>query len=347
MKDKFKIAFFGKDSHAGCMIDMFQDALPQHPLVESVDWETTFSRFGKAVLPMRGEKYLLENIKQYDLIFLQSGQITPETEKLFDDLGLWGHIVLCDFYDEQRFETKYLNRCLLYMKRSWQDYYIPKGFNNIIPIPPSVMSFYPNIVPSGHYGKRDLPVTCTLPQPNRGRGYPRDMVAKIIKDTDWKLSDGTTATLTLFYSCGSVVSMAATLYRAELTPPPPYVNWWYIYMHVLRRTKILFTAIHSEIGDIGENRTWEALGSGVVLFTNKIEIQGLEPYIDGVHYIKIDINDIPKAINRAKELLVDEAELKKIAEAGFEFSMKYHSSKARINYVMEEIIKRLKEKSNV
>jgi len=253
MKDKFNIGFFGKDSHAGCLIEMFQDALPNHPNVESVDWETTFTRFGKEALPMRGEEYLLENIKKYDLIFLQSGQISPEIEKLFDDFRLWGHTVVCDFYDEQRYETKWLDKCLLYMKRSWDNRFIPKGFNNIIPISPSIMSFYPDIAPSGIYGIRDLPITCTLLQANRGRGYPRDTVADAVKNADWKLSNGTTANLTLFYSCGSVVSMAATLYRLDLTPPAPRVNWWYIYMHVLRRTKILFTAIHSEDGDIGEN----------------------------------------------------------------------------------------------
>lgn len=347
MKDKFKIAFFGKDSHAGCMIDMFQDALHSHPTVEHVDFETTFTRFGKTVVPMCGEKYLLENIKQYDIIFLQSGQIIPETEKLFDDLGLWGHTVVCDFYDDQRFETKWLNRCLLYFKRSWQNDYIPREFNNILPLPPCVFDFYPNIVPFGTYGIRDFSVTCTLMQGNRGRGWPRDIVSKAVKDADWTLYNGELAPLTLIYGSGLNISNPATLYRTELTYLYPSLNWWNIYMHVLKRTKILFNATHSEFGDIGENRTWEALGSGVVLFTNKIEAEGQQPYIDGVHYIKIDLDNIPKAINRAKELLMNEAELKKIAEAGFEFSMEYHSGKARINYVMEEIIKRLKEKSNV
>lgn len=348
MKDKFKIAFFGKDSHAGCMIDMFQDALPGHPNVESVDFETTFARFGKAnVVPMRGEKYLLENIKKYDLIFLQAEQIAlnPEIciEKIFDDLGLWGHTVLCDFKDNQIFEKQYLSKCLLYFKRSWQDGFIPREFNNILPIPPCVFDFYPNIVPSGTYGIRDLSVTCTLMQGNRGRGWPRDIVAKAVKDADWTLPNGELAPLTLFYGVGQNVSNAATFYRTELSWPTPYLNWWNVYMHILKRTKILFNAIHSEVGDIGENRTWEALGSGVVLFTNKIEAEGQQPYIDGVHYVKIDLDDIPKAINRAKELLMNETELKKIAETGFDFSMKYHSSQARINYVMEEIIKRLKK----
>lgn len=342
VKDKFKIAFFGKDSHAGGILDMFQDALLGHPNVESVDWETTFTRFGKVVLPMRGEKYLLENIKQYDLIFLQSEQITPEIEKLFDDLGLWGHTVLCDFKDSQFFETQYLPKCLLYFKCSWQDIYIPKEFNNIFPIPLSVLSFYPTIVPSNFYKIRDFPVTCTLPQADCG--YPRDLIVKEVKNADWQFSKGEIGHLTLFYSSGWVISSAATLYRSELMPAPPSVNWWYIYMHVLKRTKILFTGVPS--GTIGDHRTWEALGSGVLLFTDKIEIEGQQPYIDGVHYIKIDVNDIPKAIKRAKELLMNEAELKKIAEAGFEFSMKYHSSKARMNYVMEEVIKQLKEKEN-
>lgn len=342
MKDKFNIAFFGEDSHAGCFIDMFQDALPSHPNVESIDFETTFPRFGKVVMPMVGKTYLLENIKKYDLIFLQIGQITPEMEKLFDDLGLWKHTVVCDFYDEQRFETKWLSKCLLYLKRSWQKECIPQGFNNFIPLPPSIMNFYPDIVPSDLYGIRDLSVTCTLPQGTHGRDCPRDFLARAVKDADWLLPSGELAQLTLFFGSGKIISSAATLYRVELAPLPPRVNWWYIYMHMLKRTKILFTAIHSETGDIGENRTWEALGSGVVLFTNKIEAEGQQPYIDGVHYIKIDMDDIPKSINRAKELLADELELKKIAEAGFEFSMKYHSSTARINYVMEEITKRLK-----
>jgi hypothetical protein len=351
MKDKFKIGFFCADSHAGMMIELFQDALEKHTMVESVDWETTFSKFGKHVLVAVGKQFLINNINKYDLIFIQL-EIVPSVRKLFDDLDLWSKIIIYDIKDDQKFidpityqlSTEYVDKPLLYIKRSWDEYHVPKGRKNIIPLDFGIMSAYLDVLPNNYFARRDLPITSTLMQGNN-ENIPRNVITNLIRKADWPNINDEVIQVTLFYSTGFQVGLGHTLYRHELNPPPPYINLWYIYMHILSRTKILFTAAaHNATGD---TRTWEAFSRGPLVFIDNIPIPQPNPLVAGEHYIKIDIRNPEKIITQAKELLKDETERAKIAKAGHEHAVKYHSSQARVNYVMDEIVKRLKEKENV
>lgn len=351
MNNKFKIGFFCTDSHAGMMIEIFQDALEKHSLVESVDWERSFTKFNKHWLKSVGKQFLIDNINKYDLIFIQL-EIIPSVRKLFDDLKLWNKIVIYDIKDDQKFidpvtyeySTEYIDKCLLYIKRSWNIREVPKDRKNIIALDFSVMNAYLEVLPNDYYVRRDLPITSTLMQGNR-KDVPREILVNLIRKTDWQNINDEVMQLTLFYSTGFQVGLGHTLYRNELTPEAPNINWWYIYMHILSRTKILFTATsHAATGD---TRTWEAFSRGPLVFIDDIPIPQPNPLIAGEHYIKIDINKPEQVISQAKELLRDETQRAKIAKAGQEHAIKYHSSQARIDYVMNEIVKRLREKENV
>jgi hypothetical protein len=349
MKDKFKIGFFCTDSHASMLLDLFQEALPNHPRVDSVDWEGTFTRFGKKVLPEVGVQFLINNITKYDLIFIELESIPPKL-KLFDDLKLWDKTIIYDTKDDQKIvdpatyklSTEYVDKCLMYIKRSWDEHWLPTNRKNIIPLDFGVLNSYLNVVPHNHYNRRDLPITNTFLQGKRAN-CPRDIITHAIKKYDWPVINDEVMQVTLFYSIGYQIGSGHVGYRTELNPAPPNINWWYTYMHILSRTKILFTgASHSATGD---TRTWESFSRGPLVFIDHIPIPQPNPMIAGKHYIKIDVLDMEGMIQQAKELLKDEPERARIAKAGYEHAITYHSSKARVNYVMDELIKRLQEKN--
>jgi len=347
MKNKFKIGFFCRNSHADMIIDLFQDALSTHPRVESVDWEWTFTRFGKKILPEVGVRFLIDNITKYDLIFVELESIPPR-RKLFDDLKLWNKIIIYDIKDDQKivdpttyeYSNEYVEKPLLYIKRSWDESWLPANRKNMIPLDFGILNSYLNVIPHDYYNIRDLSITNTFIQ-GRRPNVPRDIITHAIKNYDWPIINDEVTQVTLFYSTGYQIGLGHVGYRTEQNPVPPNINWWYVYMHILSRTKILFTgASHSATGD---TRTWEAFSRGPLVFIDQIPIPQSNPMIAGEHYIKIDVSNIENMIKQANELLKDEPGRARIAKAGYDHAVRYHSSQARVNYVMDEIIKRLQE----
>jgi len=354
---KFKIAFFGGDSHAGTINDMFQDALPKHPQVEFVDFEWVSSRWGKHWMDNKSQQYMIDNIDQYDLIFQNPHSmyehITPGLEGTLDAKNLWKKVVLYDPVDDSSFHHEHLRKkCLLYAKRAWEDAQfvslalgkfskdgIPVPIDNLIPMDFPLFQEYLDVVPMDFYKPRDMHVTCTL---NQIAGTtPRGRVAKAFELTDFSdiFSSVMPVHKTFVYTSNWHLSSAATAYRDEITPPMPRINWWYVYMHLLRRTQILFGAgNHSAVGD---HRTWEAFGSGALVVTDRIPVQNPNNPEPGKHYIEFDLDNIPRTMATVKELLRDDTERKRMAQAGLDHAIKYHSSDARIAYVMSEAIKRL------
>lgn len=341
---KFKIAFFGGDSHAGTINDMFQDSLPYHPNVERVDFQWTSFRLGKYVLDNVDRFAILEKVKQgeYDLIFQNVYEIDagcPGWLETIDKYNLWDKVVLYDIADDGSWHyEQYRKKCLLYLKRAWETHLYPKApLDNVIPLDFPLFRWYLEVVPMNYYPLRDMAVTCTLPQ-LRDRSLARGLVVHTVRETDWEPVEGWIQQLTLFYSSGWTLSSAATSYREPIDPPAPAINWWYVYMHMLRRTKILFGAAnHSACGD---HRTWESFGSGALVITSDIRVPNPNNPVPGEHYIKFDLDDPQKTIKIAKELLKDHTERERIAKAGLEHAIKYHSSDARVDYVIQEILKR-------
>lgn len=337
MKEKLNIAFIGGDSHAGTINDFFQDALPYHERVANVDFEWTSTRWGKHARDSVNIGDILSRVDQYDLFFINAYEARPEVLAIYPHI--WDKLVLYDINDDQHFHYhENQKKCLLYLKRSWDDRDIPNHRDNIIPIDFALLQPYLDVIPEEFYPDRDMHVTCTLPQARNGSA--RAFVVKTVKDADWPYVHDFVTQLTLFYSSGWVLSSAATAYRGEINPAPPHINWWYVYMHMLRRTRILFNAAnHTAVGD---HRTWEQFSSGALVITDRIAVPSPNLPEPGKHYIKFDMANPEKTIALAKELLQDDAEREKIAKAGREHAIKWHSSRARVDFVMSEAIKRLK-----
>lgn len=352
MKDKLDIAFLGGDSAGGIINDMFQDGLSNHPRVNKVNFECVFERFGKMPFEPTPAEEIIDNITKYDIIFVKSDEIGDEREALFDKLGLWDRVVINDCKDDQHVEEKYTPKCLLCLKRSWDTEFLPKDLSRTVPLAYSIMDSYYNCIPLSFYPAhnhktyspqgRDMQVTCTLPQCYRG--VPRDILAHAVKNYAWGRTSPEHGShniqLTLVYTGGWLYSSMGTWYRHPIQMPYPEVNWWYIYMHFLRRSQVIFTAAsHSAVCDV---RQWESMSSGALVFIDFFDVPMPHPFEEGKHFIKIDMKDLPGTFKKAQDLLSNNEERQAIAQAGFEHGRLYHSTRARMDYVFDEIDKRKK-----
>jgi len=124
------------------------------------------------------------------------------------------------------------------------------------------------------------------------------------------------------------------------------LNWWYVYMHFLRRTKILFTASGGpyDRASGGDRREGEALTSGALVFMGKSTIMDAmpHPFVHGKHLFYFDMDDansMAESIALAKSFLAKEkeGERKAIAEACWKHACEYHRSRNYVDYAMEII----------
>lgn len=339
--------------------EMFQDGLPNHPKVEKVDFETVFPRWGNVLFPPTPVKEIQDKLASYDLIFLQcdiadsQGNLIGSSNwsPLIENLKLWDRVIALDVKDDQTLVKQFVNKPLVYFKRSYDKKFIPEGNTKVLPLAYAILDEYYDAIPWEYYNNRDHPVysphgrdiavLCTLPQ--CFRGVPRDNLVAAIKKYDWGLlgekRQNHNIQVTLAYTCGWLYSSTSVWFRHPRDFEFPQVNWWYIYMHLMHRAQIVFTASsHSAICDI---RTWEAFSSGALVCIDFIDVPMPHPFIPGEHFLKLDVKDFPGTFEKAKELLDDNTERERIAMAGYEHGKKYHSVKARMDYVFEEIEKRM------
>ena len=231
--------------------------------------------------------------------------------------------------------SEHKEKPLAYIKCSYRSWH--EDIKNIIHLDYGILQSYIDVVPRGMYKDRDTAIFCSLQQGSR-LTKTRDIIVNTIKTTDWRATGpghgGILNTVTLIYTCSQPRG-----YRNNPNPPFPNIDWWAIYMHMMARSKIVVTGAAAP--RLGDSRTWEAFSSGALIVIDKIDIPMPNPLIAGKHYIKFDFDNIPKTIATIKELLKDKTEREKIAAAGFEHAIKYHSSKTRVAYMMDGIIERM------
>ena len=112
-------------------------------------------------------------------------------------------------------------------------------------------------------------------------------------------------------------------------------NFFYDFLKLQKQCKIIFTA-QPELVD-GDNRTWEALASGSLVFCERSLIPVDHPLIDGYHCLFFDANSIfsiKKAIEKAKYYLNNQLPREKIAKNGMEFTKKYHMGTNRVQQML-------------
>ena len=118
-------------------------------------------------------------------------------------------------------------------------------------------------------------------------------------------------------------------------------------MHLLRRTKVVFTSTGFPSFWGADRRSSEAISSGALVFADKPVVQMSPPFEHGKHLFFFDsksANGINEALRLAKSFISKErsGEREQIAQAGLEHALTYHRSKNYVDYMMEIILRELK-----
>jgi len=80
-------------------------------------------------------------------------------------------------------------------------------------------------------------------------------------------------------------------------------------------------------------RFWEILAAGAACFTQKLNIRIPHPFEDGVNIVEFMTHD--EFVDKVKFYLDRPEELKRIALAGYQHLVKYHTTRERARYILE------------
>lgn len=107
------------------------------------------------------------------------------------------------------------------------------------------------------------------------------------------------------------------------------------YFEYLAKTKIAVSSgPHQWCGD---SRGAEAVANKCLYMSNEFFDLMPNPPISGQHWIKFNPLDTDELYNELQFLLIYPRFIKEISENGYERCMKYHTSKARMQYVLQKI----------
>lgn len=354
MADKFKI---------GCLVQMdrhslmLAEALPNHPSVLLADFQYPMIELGVHLVSttdvlgkLPGYDFVIVGHKHhYDMYDDPKG----DAERDFYEKVLAGakNIVIYDYHDCWDIPSKLLETCLVYFKRVWP---YSSSVNDsmtqgkVFPLDYGILKPYADLVPVDYYRDRYIDVACMFtPGKQTKRGCLVTAVRNYPNWGDRCITDNT--------NCGTKYDAHNAIFRRA-----PFANgdmfenegnrsfsWWYVYLQELHRAKVVLTAFSD--AQEGDSRTWEAHASGALVIRDISKIPSPYPFEEGKHCFYFDASkahEIDRAVRLADyyTLPEHEEERAKIASAGYAHAMQYHTSKARIGYMMDIIEKKLKEK---
>jgi hypothetical protein len=108
-----------------------------------------------------------------------------------------------------------------------------------------------------------------------------------------------------------------------------------IYFDYVASTKIIISS--GPYGWCGDSRGGEAVANKCLYMSNEFFDLMPNPPIDNQHWIKFDPMSSYDLYGKLKILLDNPNKLKEIAGSGFNHCMKYHSSRARAEYILQKI----------
>ena len=262
---------------------------------------------------------LVDSEKESDFIF-QFYYLPKHRQHYRQDLP-GNKTVLIDYHDGPYFFCP--APCFAYFKRSWvemvqEENYVTK---RVFPKPshyhPLTMAIMDEFIIDEKM-ERDIVLSCTLRRSKRKRHFNRIRILDLLGRMDIKgkrhigqLNDGV---MTRFNE-------------------PDMRD----YFKLLKRSRIVVTCNPDKWE--GDHRTWEAFASGALVFIDKLYSPMVHPLIDGKHCIFYDLSD--KGLEELQERILyfmqetDHAE--EIANAGHEFTMKYHRTSNRIDEILDVI----------
>jgi hypothetical protein len=251
-----------------------------------------------------------------------------DVDKFLDINNYWKKVVYYDKKDSPAIDTKRLETCAAYIKRSWT-----KGFDRKErpPLPRPVLPLDFSLL-SEYFHHKDTPVkdidtAYLFPRVSDFKKIGRRRFNVLVELTKEKESLGNAI-------IGCATAGARHGRRAIFDPPAnnPFLE----YIRILKRSRIIFTAYPDEWD--GDSRTWEAFSSGALVFMDASFIPSPYPMIHGRHcfiYDARNFDSIKKAIDTAKYYLKNEGERKAIADEGFRYACEHHHPVNRMDQILK------------
>lgn len=229
--------------------------------------------------------------------------------------------VLIDYHDRPHFFCPV--GCFAYFKRSWVEWVQEENYVSKRPIPrpshyhPLTMAIMDEFILDEKI-ERDIVLSCTLRRSWRKGHFNRIRVLDFLKKTDIP---------------GKTYIGEFNKGEMKRFNEPDMKD----YFHLLKRSRIVVTCNPNKWE--GDHRTWEAFASGALVFIDRMYTPIIHPLIDGEHCIFYDLSDRGLEELRRKILyfIKETDEAAEIAQAGHEFTMKYHRSSNRIDEILDII----------
>lgn len=278
-----------------------------------------FVSLGDLIKPKSDD--IFRDLKRSKIIFMGDQDFFHD---FFDRENLWNRVIFYDYRDTTNFiETIPLK--VPYFKRS-----LFKG-NDRKPV-----KFTRKIKPISHFSLKEYFVGekekiydfgCFFDLNNKNIGCRRlNLLSSLLKE---KLPNSLVGVSTGF---GNNARISITSSSKN--------NNFLDFISMQSQCKIIFTA-QPELVD-GDNRTWEALSSGALVFCENPMIHLNNPIIQGKHCFFFNANSmdsIKEAIEKANCYIANREDREIISKSGVEFVKKYHMGFNRIEEMLSKSIK--------
>lgn len=342
----------------------WKDGSIGNPRIESIHWNTAAPWIPDSSKYWRGLGEIIKGADQYDIIVMPAFLETEQDgQKWIPDWGLdlieqleakrlWDRVVIWQLpSDDSRLWERALKQCRLYMHRLWPwDRPMPRGLwpfgkderpPNLHPVDFSAPNAHFDLVPVNLY-KRDIGMGYFFGFNRYDTSIWRGKVGKMLREAKWPPG----AYLDFDYTLGHGMNFWGHWVRSYPLHGDGQLNWWYVYLHKLRRCKVIFGCSgNSNVIMGGDMRTPQILASGALAFVQKMTIPLPHPYEDGRHcffYDPTSEDSIFEAIEKAKYYLQPDRlhperqkEREEMGRRCFEHASKYHRPINRVNYVLD------------
>lgn len=276
---------------------------------------TPYMSFGKEILSGSN----IDNIKNADLVFLTVDR--SDLFPMFEKHNMWKRVICYDYRDTNAINP-IANKVSRYFKRS-----ITSGIDRrlmvnakvAIPINHCALNEYYSFV---HQEITD--VGCFF-----NRNFPKHLGERRVNLVE-TVAKHNLANSLIGHSTGQKNEARLALRESEKD------NCFLEFLKLQSACKIIFTAQPTHVE--GDNRTWEAMASGALVFMDIMYHPTIKPLRDGEHCFYHDsakIETIEDNIDKAKWYLKHDRKRRKIAEKGFEFTKKYHRPINRIKQMLD------------
>lgn len=121
-----------------------------------------------------------------------------------------------------------------------------------------------------------------------------------------------------------------------ITPNNGYSNHYDSeYHNLLRNSKIIVT-MNPCLWE-GDNRLYESMSSGALVFCDELFMDVPFKFRDKVHLLYYKVSEIDKLPEKINYYLRNKTEREGISKSGYDFTMENHTSKSRIDYILNKI----------